>query len=146
VAFLEDLPWEKFSIKWPESRICGSPQDRECRESRLYDYLSSFVTNHPDRLWQMKNELEKHSCYFNWYSTDAQCSPYFLIQQRLRKLRDRRQATKRYWNSAEAVPEASEQPQAEHFVHLERPTRFKHSEFSSSKFAWLDGIREEVGS
>jgi hypothetical protein len=59
LAFMNDLPWENFSIKWPESRICD---DEDCSRSALYDYLLSLVEE-PQKLWHMKHQLELHSCF-----------------------------------------------------------------------------------
>ncbi|CAJ1392536.1 unnamed protein product [Effrenium voratum] len=127
VAFLEELPWEQFSIKWPESRVC---EDEACTSSSLYDHLRALAQQ-PDRLWQMKRELELHSCYFNWYSTDAVCSPYHLLHRRLGDLLKRRsRQRRRFWNWDGSAGSDS------HFVHLARATRFK-AENESSNFSWL---------
>ena len=64
VAFWQELPWEKFSIKWPESQICD---DEDCLSSSLYKHLRDLAENQPEGLWQMKRELEIHSCFFNWH-------------------------------------------------------------------------------
>lgn len=133
VAFLDELPWERFSIRWPESRICS---DQGCTESALYRHLHRLVVEDPGRLWRMKRELERHSCYFNWYSTDASCSPYFLVQRRLRRLLERRPPGKRYWNADGAAPADG----SEHFLHLERPTRFKNFANETSNFSWLSSL------
>eukprot|EP00913_Durusdinium_trenchii_P002715 g2513.t1 len=91
VAFADDLPWHKFSIKWPESQVCD---DADCTSSTLYNYLRDFAQEHPQQLWEMKRELEIHSCYFNWYSTDQSCSPYFLLHKHLKHLADQRSRRK----------------------------------------------------
>eukprot|EP00439_Symbiodinium_sp_Y106_P050301 s3817_g6.t1 len=82
----------------------------------------------------MKRELELHSCYFNWYSTDENCSPYFLIQQRLKRLLDMRSRKPRFWNAGAAF---KDDPEEEPFAHLRRPTRFKQFGDDSSSFTWL---------
>ena len=51
----------------------------------------------------MKNELEKHWCYFDYYSTHPTCNPYYLIQKKLKKILDFRNINskkkfKKYWN------------------------------------------------
>lgn len=142
VAFSNELPWERFSIKWPESQVCDGGPSAECTTSRLYEYLSQLVVNEPFKVWHMKNELEKHSCYFNWYSTDETCSPYRLIQQRLRSLLDNRRSSQRFWNVADAVLDSratNGTDDAMEFLHLERLTRFKHFDGEDSSFTWLDG-------
>ncbi|CAK9045444.1 4-xylosyltransferase IRX10L (Glucuronoxylan glucuronosyltransferase 1) (AtGUT1) (Glucuronoxylan glucuronosyltransferase 2) (AtGUT2) (Protein IRREGULAR XYLEM 10-like) (Xylan xylosyltransferase IRX10L) [Durusdinium trenchii] len=136
VAFADDLPWHKFSIKWPESQVCD---DADCTSSTLYNYLRDFAQEHPQQLWEMKRELEIHSCYFNWYSTDQSCSPYFLLHKHLKHLADQRSRRKsrepRYWNAAPAF--VGRDPA---FVHLERETRFKH--FDDDSWALVVGNEE----
>eukprot|EP00435_Cladocopium_sp_Y103_P051299 s1495_g15.t2 len=129
LAFMNDLPWENFSIKWPESRICD---DEDCSRSALYDYLLSLVEE-PQKLWHMKHQLELHSCFFNWYSTDLSCSPFALLHQHLKSLWDRRKARPhhRYWNAQPAFEDVEED-----FAHLYRETRFKHFE-DDSTFSWF---------
>ena len=48
-----------------ESQVCD---DADCTSSTLYNYLRDFAQEHPQQLWEMKRELEIHSCYFNWHS------------------------------------------------------------------------------
>ena len=131
LAFLNDLPWENFSIKWPESRICD---DEDCSTSTLYDYLRKFAEEQPRKLWEMKRDLEIHSCFFNWYSTDLSCSPYALLHQHLKALADHRKARphQRYWNAELALGGELQ----EEFAHLYRKTRFKHFE-DDSTFSWF---------
>lgn len=131
LAFMNDLPWEKFSIKWPESLVCD---DDECNTSSLYEYLRALAEE-PEKLWHMKRELELHSCYFNWYSTDKSCSPYALLHKHLKSLAERRGSQRnqlRYWNSELAFKNLDQD-----FAHLSRQTRFKHFEDESS-FLWLE--------
>ena len=131
LAFMNDLPWEKFSIKWPESLVCD---DEECNTSSLYEYLRALAEEH-QKLWHMKRELELHSCYFNWYSTDKTCSPYALLHKHLKSLAERRGSQRnqlRYWNSELAFKNLDQD-----FAHLSRQTRFKHFEDESS-FLWLE--------
>ena len=131
LAFMNDLPWEKFSIKWPESLVCD---DEECSTSSLYEYLRALAEEH-QKLWHMKRELELHSCYFNWYSTDKNCSPYALLHKHLKLLAERRGSQRnqlRYWNSELAFKHLDPD-----FAHLSRQTRFKHFEDESS-FLWLE--------
>ena len=131
LAFMNDLPWEKFSIKWPESLVCD---DEECSTSSLYEYLRALAEEH-QKLWHMKRELELHSCYFNWYSTDKNCSPYALLHKHLKFLAERRGSQRnqlRYWNSELAFKHLDPD-----FAHLSRQTRFKHFEDESS-FLWLE--------
>ena len=47
LAFMNDLPWEKFSIKWPESLVCD---DDECNTSSLYEYLRALAEEHQKTL------------------------------------------------------------------------------------------------
>ena len=131
LAFMNDLPWEKFSIKWPESLVCD---DEECNTSSLYEYLRALAEEH-QKLWHMKRELELHSCYFNWYSTDKTCTPYALLHKHLKSLAERRGSQRnqlRYWNSELAFKNLDQD-----FAHLSRQTRFKHFEDESS-FLWLE--------
>lgn len=131
LAFMNDLPWESFSIKWPESRVCD---DEDCTTSALYDHLRALAEEQPERLWQMKHQLELHSCFFNWYSTDPACSPFALIHKHLKSLKERRaeRVQRRYWNAQPAFNQDLDQD----FAHLSRETRFKHFE-ESSTFSWL---------
>ena len=74
----------------------------------------------------------------NWrYSTDATCSPYYLMHKHLKNLADQRKHRKkpRYWN-VRNVAAALGDPADLAFAHLSRETRFKHFDDESS-FAWL---------
>ena len=60
------------------------------------------------QLRAMKRELEKHACYFDYYSKDRECSPFALLQRNLKQKLDaikpyQQQAiggrTHRYWNT-----------------------------------------------
>eukprot|EP00927_Polykrikos_kofoidii_P011304 TRINITY_DN14786_c0_g2_i1.p1 TRINITY_DN14786_c0_g2~~TRINITY_DN14786_c0_g2_i1.p1 ORF type:complete len:651 (+),score=70.86 TRINITY_DN14786_c0_g2_i1:488-2440(+) len=127
VAFSEDLDWQSFSIKWPEIET----------GEKLYDYLAGLVTYMPDRVASMKTQLERHACWFNWYSTDLNCSPYLLIQRRLKKLLKSRASRPRFWGHeiSDALGSTVNEPPLV-FAHLRRPTRFK-SAGDRSEFSYL---------
>ncbi|CAD7968317.1 unnamed protein product, partial [Amoebophrya sp. A25] len=82
VAFRKELPWDLFSIKWPEKLVDG----------RLYRHLHDLAMYEPDRVRQLKNAGRKMSCFFDWYSVSPSCSPFTLLLRRLRHLLNRRQA------------------------------------------------------
>eukprot|EP00929_Paragymnodinium_shiwhaense_P032577 TRINITY_DN18029_c1_g2_i3.p1 TRINITY_DN18029_c1_g2~~TRINITY_DN18029_c1_g2_i3.p1 ORF type:complete len:639 (-),score=90.92 TRINITY_DN18029_c1_g2_i3:704-2500(-) len=127
VAFQDELDWPSFSIKWPEADT----------GEKLYDYLMELVQYFPGRIHEMKQSLEDHACWVNWYSMDAQCNPYLLITRRLKKLLHGRRSKPRFWSGdAEKLgSEAADPPLV--FAHLRRPTRFKSSE-DESRFAYLN--------
>jgi len=128
VAFAEELDWPSFSIKWPEAEVGEG----------LYQYLEGLATYLPHRVFAMKVALERHACWFNWYSTDPTCSPYLLIHRKLARLASLRRSRSRFWNVDEeyfGATNSHEPPLA--FAHLRRPTRFKHFEGEDSNFTYL---------
>eukprot|EP00392_Amoebophrya_sp_AT5.2_P007891 g7910.t1 len=160
VAFAKELPWERFSVKWPESLV-GEP---------LYKFLHDLAVFEPGRQKKLKEMGRKYSCFFNWYSTSHTCSPYALILRRLAVLKERRRedagvasaavvsAAAVPWDSSEALdPEllrglqglatplitttkaahAHGKGSKEEFLHLFRETRFKNFEQEASNFTWL---------
>jgi len=130
VAFADELDWPSFSIKWPEVEVGDA----------LYHYLEGLATYFPQQLVAMKASLERNACWFNWYSVDVQCSPYLLIQRRLKKLLGMRRSPPRFWTVDPEVfgSSASEPPLV--FAHLRRPTRFKHVDGEASNFSYLRAV------
>lgn len=90
VAFQDILDWPRFSIKWPEASI----------GDELYEFLSSFSL---DELKAMKSMVDEHSCWFNYFSDKADCSPYAAVMQALRARTSRLPRWSRFWNVAPAV-------------------------------------------
>lgn len=133
VAFAGELDWQAFSIKWPEAEV-GEP---------LFRYLEGMTTYLPHRVASMKAKLEENACWFNWYSTDENCSPYLLIQRRLRRLLEARAPRQpRFWSVEEDLfgSDPGEPPLV--FAHLRRPTRFKDFSDEGSNFSYLAPIQE----
>ena len=125
VAFRADLPWDEFSVKWPEAAVLPgreghvvgvekreaetsvgggnepefeSPSDPD-QASTLYKYLMFLVqSGKVDALRKRGQEL---SCWFNWYSTDRSCSPFLLVLRRFKKLLQRRREDEAF---SEGVP------------------------------------------
>ena len=129
VAFVEELDWPSFSIKWPEAEVGDA----------LYSHLMDLTQFYPQRVADMKASLERHACWFNWYSTDAGCNPYALIHRKLARLRLSRASKPRFWNyDAEKLGGSVGEPPIV-FAHLERPTRFKHHAADTSNFSYLAG-------
>merc|ERR1712194_586066 len=75
-----ELPYEKFTIRWPESNA----------GEELYAYLHRLVSREPERVRKLKENGRKMSCFFDWYSGDERCSPFTLLLRRFKKLLDRR--------------------------------------------------------
>lgn len=120
VAFRDELDWHLFSIKWPEAEVDDS----------LYEFLMELVEHFPQRVASMRAQLRGHACWFNWYSDDAGCNPYVLIQRRLGRLASLRASRPRFWNYGSASgsePSGRSAADGVDFAHLRRPTRFKHT-------------------
>lgn len=127
VAFLDELQWQEFSIKWPEAEVGDS----------LYRYLHDLTQYYPNKVASMKANVERNACWFNWYSVDLNCNPYLLIQRRLKRLLQIRTSRPRFWNcDGEAVGNDSNEPPLV-FAHLRRPTRFKGFPSERSNFTYL---------
>merc|ERR1711974_239498 len=94
VAFQHILKWPTFSIKWPESAV-----------SELYDFLHAFDGA---RLREMKAAVDATSCWFDYYSESADCSPYLGVLSALEERRQRLHALpwRRFWNGGETVGSA----------------------------------------
>lgn len=93
VAFQHILDWPRFSIKWPEEAV---------RE--LHGFLRSFELS---EIRAMKAEVDRHACWFNYFSDDPDCSPYLAV---LQALADRRRhllslRRTRFWNIAPGLAE-----------------------------------------
>eukprot|EP00397_Hematodinium_sp_SG-2012_P032305 GEMP01034388.1.p1 GENE.GEMP01034388.1~~GEMP01034388.1.p1 ORF type:complete len:438 (+),score=63.67 GEMP01034388.1:586-1899(+) len=123
VAF-NDLPWETFSIKWPEKHV--GPE--------LYQHLRRLVDNYPEVVTQMKHNIDAHACWFDYYSADPNCSPFLKTIRALEERLEKRPRWYRYWNTPRSFAE-------DDMAHLSRPTLF-HSYVNETKnsgaFHWLD--------
>jgi len=123
VAF-DDLPWENFSIKFPEKHVGPS----------LYKYLEWLVLNDPDSVRAMKFNLERHACWFDYYSEDPDCSPYLRTMRFLEKKLELRPAFHRWWNSPMEFIEGG-------MAHLNRPSVYhtweKEIGNNTNSFSWL---------
>merc|ERR1712187_854448 len=87
VAFQHALDWSKLSIKWPEAAV----------GDELYDFLRSFS---PAHVKQMKEEVDRNSCWFDYYSDDPGCSPYLAVLSALEERRRRFPPHQgRFWNT-----------------------------------------------
>jgi len=93
VAFQHQVEWPLLSIKWPEALVNG----------RLYDFLRTFP---PAALHAMKAEVDRHACWFDYFSEDPMCSPYLAV---LRALAERKHhfppSPGRFWNAEAALRE-----------------------------------------
>lgn len=91
VAFQHILDWPRFSIKWPEAGV-GQP---------LYNFLRSFAL---PQLEAMKAEVDRHACWFNYFSERPDCSPFFAV---MRALEERKRSFPpspgRFWNAEAAL-------------------------------------------
>lgn len=70
LPFQEFVSWPTFSVKWPMGQV-----DRS-----LYMYLSSMPT---DVVKGMKRQVDAHACWFDYYSTQDDCSPYIAAMKLL---------------------------------------------------------------
>lgn len=124
VAF-DDLPWENFSIKFPEKHVGPA----------LYKYLEWFVLYNPDSVQAMKSNLEKYACWFDYYSDDPNCSPYLRTMRFLEKKLELRPAFHRWWNSPMELIEGG-------MAHLHRPSVHHTWEpeigNNTNSFSWLE--------
>eukprot|EP00927_Polykrikos_kofoidii_P011303 TRINITY_DN14786_c0_g1_i1.p1 TRINITY_DN14786_c0_g1~~TRINITY_DN14786_c0_g1_i1.p1 ORF type:complete len:525 (+),score=78.07 TRINITY_DN14786_c0_g1_i1:124-1698(+) len=85
VAFQHVLQWPRFSIKWPEAEV--GPQ--------LYDYLNSIPEA---RLREMKAEVDRQACWFDYFSESPDCSPYMAVLVALEERKSRYPAQRaRFW-------------------------------------------------
>jgi len=91
VASQHTLEWPRFSIKWPEAAV--GPQ--------LYAFLRSFTLG---ELQAIKREVDKHACWFDYFSELPSCSPYLAVIRALEE-RKRRfpQSPGRFWNAESAL-------------------------------------------
>jgi len=120
VAF-HDLRWESFSIKWPEKDVGPA----------LYEHLRTLVEHFPEDVRQMKMNVDAHACWFDYYSTDPNCSPFLKVMRGLEDRLQKRPIWHRYWNTG-GLPDE--------LAHLSRPTLF-HSWINDTRgkdaFHWL---------
>lgn len=167
------LDWPSFSIKWPEAKA-GAELARELRKylrreedvpaSEREPYAAvaartgrNNVHSMPPslaKLEKMKQNLEAHACFFDWYSRDANCSPYKLFMRSLAEKRARAQGA--VWSSyskeleSETKTNANAENDAERywhynkndapFAHLRRRSRYHLGyDLDADAFAWLGG-------
>ena len=71
VPFQELLEWPEFSIKWPAEKI-----------SELYGYLRSIPAL---ELVRLKEGVDEHSCWFNYYSEKENCNPFAAVMTLLQR-------------------------------------------------------------
>ena len=71
VPFQELLEWPDFSIKWPAENI-----------SELYGYLRSIPAL---ELVRLKEGVDQHSCWFNYYSEKENCNPFAAVMTLLQR-------------------------------------------------------------
>lgn len=94
VAFQHVLDWPVFSIKWPEALV----------GEELYDFLRSFSTA---QLEAMKEAVDRHACWFDYFSEDPACSPFLAAMLALEERKQRRpRHAGRFWGTAPALDEA----------------------------------------
>eukprot|EP00928_Gymnodinium_smaydae_P096247 TRINITY_DN8458_c0_g1_i2.p1 TRINITY_DN8458_c0_g1~~TRINITY_DN8458_c0_g1_i2.p1 ORF type:complete len:552 (-),score=116.42 TRINITY_DN8458_c0_g1_i2:27-1682(-) len=90
VAFQHEIAWPSLSIKWPEAKV-----------DQLYDHLRSYSA---ERLREMKEEVDRQACWFDYFSDNPRCSPYLAV---LRQLEERKRNFPahfgRFWNADEAL-------------------------------------------
>lgn len=121
----EHLPWEEFSIKWPEKYV----------GDELYNYLLLLLYQDIGKVKQMKAAVDKHACWFDWYSTDPNCSPFLAAIQHLEKRKKEMPPFRRFWNHPSWTEDDG-------FVHLDRPTVYQSPHISkmeniSDWYPWL---------
>lgn len=70
--FQELVDWTQFSIKWP----------MEAAGNELYNYLVAIPA---DQLQELKRMVDKHACWFDYYSEDESCNPFLAVLEMLKK-------------------------------------------------------------
>ncbi|CAD7947581.1 unnamed protein product [Amoebophrya sp. A120] len=74
VAWKTELPWEEFSVKWPEKPELLPD---------LYRYLKKIVVE--KKHLRMKSAVDRVRCWFDYFSEDPDCSPWAMFQRKLKK-------------------------------------------------------------
>lgn len=150
VAWQDDLPWPEFSLKYPEN---GSLEELERILRRL------VKTN---KVAKMREALNRYRCFFDYFSPRPNCSPWILLQRKLRMRLDSRQQAfggrgGLFWGpwgvggggktdggvagSDAGVPEGRSQDQAEisDLDRWKRPTRYHSTAETNGERSFLLG-------
>lgn len=74
MPFAGFLDYNDFAVRWPERGLRGEGFSG----LELYDFLKKLIVEEPDRVWRMKEKLEKvASCWFDFDRSFGEgCSPY----------------------------------------------------------------------
>ncbi|CAD7951209.1 unnamed protein product [Amoebophrya sp. A25] len=97
VAWRSELPWDEFSIKWPENLLLKDEDFEADLQSiggdlspssspgllALYAYLQNLING--GRNVAMKAAVDRYRCFFDYFSTTPACSPWHLVQRKLKK-------------------------------------------------------------
>lgn len=75
VPFRAELPWEEFSVKWPEKKDLLYPG--------LYEHLQRLVGT--GRHVAMKAAVDKYRCWFDYFSESPVCNPFVMVERKLKK-------------------------------------------------------------
>eukprot|EP00439_Symbiodinium_sp_Y106_P013833 s6928_g1.t6 len=94
VAFQHLIDWRRISIKWPEALV----------GKELYEFLASFSL---ETIAAMKADVDDHSCWFDYFSTQPDCSPYAAVLAALVDRRERRLQVYRHWERFWNVPKSA---------------------------------------
>ncbi|CAE7236656.1 RPS3A, partial [Symbiodinium microadriaticum] len=95
VAFQHLVDWRRISIKWPEALV----------GKELYEFLASFSL---ETIAAMKADVDDHSCWFDYFSTEPDCSPYAAVLAALVDRRERRLQVYRHWERFWNVPKSAD--------------------------------------
>lgn len=88
-----EVPWQKFSVKWPMRRVDNVSLPR---------HLSVLVSI--GKAAEMKREVDKHACWFDYHSEHTGCSPVHGITRRLAD-RGNRFGMKGFWGISKEMVE-----------------------------------------
>ncbi|CAE7212047.1 RPS3A [Symbiodinium sp. CCMP2456] len=95
VAFQHLIDWRRISIKWPEALV----------GKELYEFLASISL---ETIAAMKADVDDHSCWFDYFSTQPDCSPYAAVLAALVDRRERRLQVYRHWQRFWNVPKSAD--------------------------------------
>ncbi|CAK9103168.1 unnamed protein product [Durusdinium trenchii] len=80
LPFQDLIDWPSLSVRWPQDAV----------SLEMYVYVKDMVENRRELVETMKQRVDAHACWFNFYMLDGPCSPYKAIlhdlEQRSRNL------------------------------------------------------------
>ncbi|CAJ1357417.1 unnamed protein product [Effrenium voratum] len=91
LPFQDLIDWPSLSIRWPQEAVA----------IEMYLYVKDLVVNQRPLVEAMKQRVDAHACWFNFYQLDGPCSPYKGI---LHDLEKRSRGMPRYLHPTHWVP------------------------------------------